>query len=56
LLSDNGKGVDGELHEGFGLSTMRDRVKSLGGQLTVHSEIDEGFEIEITLPMDTEEK
>ena len=56
LLSDNGKGVDGELHEGFGLTTMRERVKSLGGQLTIHSEIDEGFEIEITLPMDTEEK
>ena len=55
LLSDNGKGLNGVLKEGFGLSTMRERVKAFGGTLTVHSEIDEGFEIEIKMPMDAEE-
>ena len=55
LLSDNGKGIDGAPQEGFGLSTMRQRAKSLGGEVTLSSEIDEGFEISIVLPMDAEE-
>ncbi len=55
LLSDNGKGVktDG-LQLGFGLSSMRERAKSLGGEVAFSSETDEGFEITMTLPADAE--
>lgn len=54
LLSDNGKGVElDNLQIGFGLSGMKERAKSLGGTVTFHSEQDEGFELEITLPVDT---
>ena len=55
LLSDNGKGVDGKIKLGFGLTGMKDRAKSLGGEIRFESEKDEGFEIHLTLPMDTEE-
>ncbi len=54
LLSDNGKGVElNDLSIGFGLTGMKDRAKSLGGTVAFHSEMDEGFELEITLPIDT---
>ena len=50
LLSDNGKGLDGEhLKKGFGLTTMEERVKSLGGEIDFTSEENEGFEIRITM-------
>jgi len=51
LLSDNGKGVEtADLKEGFGLSTMRERAKALGGEIDFVSEDEEGFEIRMTLP------
>ncbi len=57
LLSDNGRGEEqSALIEGFGLTGMRSRAESLGGQLFVQTEIDEGFEITITLPEDGERK
>ena len=37
---------------GFGLSSMKDRAKMLGGEVTLHSEEDEGFELNMILPMD----
>ncbi|MBQ2701842.1 MAG: sensor histidine kinase, partial [Clostridia bacterium] len=49
LLSDNGKGVEKNLKEGFGLSSMRSRAKTLGGEVTFESEEDEGFELKIVL-------
>ncbi len=53
LLSDNGKGVElASLKKGFGLTTMADRAKSLGGEMHLHSEEEEGFEIKLTLPID----
>ena len=53
LLSDNGAGFNGEaLHLGFGLSAMRERARALGGDATFESEIEEGFEICITLPLE----
>lgn len=55
LLSDNGTGVNGEIPFGFGLTGMMDRAKSLGGEVRFVSEQDEGFEVHLTLPMDTEE-
>lgn len=49
LLSDNGKGVKaGEWQTGFGLSSMQNRAKSLGGEVTFATE--EGFELNIVLP------
>ena len=55
LLSDNGTGVNGEIPFGFGLTGMMDRAKSLGGEVRFVYEQDEGFEVHLTLPMDTEE-
>lgn len=56
FLSDNGKGLKiNDLQTGFGLTTMCDRAKLLGGELNVHSEPGEGFEISLILPMDMEE-
>ena len=53
LLSDNGKGVDMEkLQIGFGLTAMKDRAKALGGEVRFSSEIDEGFELELTMQAD----
>ncbi len=55
LLSDNGKGLSADgWQEGFGLSTMRERARSLGGEVEFISEPEEGFEIRIILPADEE--
>ena len=55
LLSDNGSGLDTETFEsGFGLTTMRERARSLGGEMFIMSEPGEGFELNITLPMDVQ--
>ena len=53
LLSDNGAGVDMQkLQTGFGLTTMQQRVISLGGEVSFDSEQGEGFEIRLFLPTD----
>ncbi len=54
LLSDNGKGVEGEVAFGFGLSSMNERAKALGGEVQTYAEAGEGFELRLTLPMDKE--
>ena len=52
LLSDNGIGVQSKkLPLGFGLTTMRERARSLGGEAEFVAEIEEGFELKISLPM-----
>jgi signal transduction histidine kinase len=54
LLSDNGKGVSSNAPSlGFGLKTMGERVRAFGGEIAFHSEENEGFEIAISLPVDT---
>ncbi len=56
LLSDNGKGMEiSKLKEGFGLSGMTRRAKSLGGTVWFETEPGEGFEIHILLPLDGEQ-
>jgi len=50
FLSDNGEGQE-KLNEGFGLSGMRRRAESLGGQVSFETEKGEGFEIRVTLPL-----
>ncbi len=53
LLSDNGRGMKiSNLKEGFGLSGMTRRAKSLGGTVWFETEPGEGFEIHLTLPLD----
>ena len=53
LLSDNGKGVAiSALTKGFGLTSMQDRAKALGGKVCFLSEPGEGFELRLTLPTD----
>ncbi|MBQ8684994.1 MAG: sensor histidine kinase [Clostridia bacterium] len=57
LLSDNGRGVvTDELRLGFGLTGMQERAKAFGGEIKFQSEADEGFELHLVLPVDTEEK
>lgn len=56
LLSDNGKGVHlPTLQMGFGLRSMQERVRAFGGETFIHSEIEDGFEIKIILPKDSQE-
>ncbi len=56
LVSDNGKGVDGDICEGFGLKGIREKAESLGGKCIFTSDAGEGFETEITLPVEKEEQ
>jgi signal transduction histidine kinase len=52
-LSDNGTGLATDNFEsGFGLTTMRDRVRKFGGDMYIMSEPDEGFELNVVLPID----
>ena len=55
LISDNGSGADGEIREGFGLKGMRERAERLGGRCTFSSEVEEGFETEIVIPLKQQE-
>jgi len=49
LLSDNGKGISlNKIDLGYGLTSMRDKAKQLGGKIYFVSEEGEGFEIHIT--------
>jgi len=51
-LSDNGKGFDSaRRHDGFGLHGIRERVKAMGGRLSIESGRDEGTAISIILPL-----
>ncbi len=51
LLSDNGKGCEKEeLKLGFGLSSMQERAKALGGEIKIQTEEGEGFELTLVLP------
>ena len=49
-LEDNGVGAVA-LTKGFGLRSMEERVKELGGHLDIYSEEGEGFSIYIKLPL-----
>jgi signal transduction histidine kinase len=49
LLSDNGKGFGKDFIMGFGLTSMRDRARTLGGEVYLESEEGEGVELRIQL-------
>ncbi|MHC0037773.1 sensor histidine kinase [Pseudoneobacillus sp. C159] len=49
-IKDNGIGTD-SLHLGFGLQTMKDRISSLSGIMTIESELRKGTEIRCSIPV-----
>jgi signal transduction histidine kinase len=55
-IRDNGKGIDPKILESgartghYGLPGMRERAKSVGGKLSIWSEVDSGTETELTIP------
>lgn len=53
LLQDNGKGTD-KIVRGFGLTSMNERVMELGGLFTADSKPGEGFNIDISIPVEKE--
>ena len=55
LLQDNGSGTD-SIVPGFGLTSMHERIKELGGIFSVNSIPGEGFSIQISIPVVKEEK
>lgn len=50
FVSDNGSGASGEVKQGFGLKSMKDKAEEYGGVLRAEGEEGEGFEVELTLP------
>lgn len=55
-IEDDGDGFDAKLHnnDGLGLSGMRERVLTLGGNLSIESSLSEGTVIRITIPKNTQ--
>lgn len=55
-LSDNGSGIEmSQIKEGFGLTGMKKRAEALGGIARFSSQVDEGFEITVMLPVKQKE-
>ena len=51
-LSDNGQGFDpAGRHDGFGLQGIKERVKAMGGQLSIQSAKRQGTAVSIILPL-----
>jgi two-component system sensor histidine kinase UhpB len=53
-VSDDGKGIDPSTPRGFGLTTMTERVKSLGGTCAIESVLDKGTTIRVEIPVPRE--
>lgn len=53
-ISDDGKGIDPSTPKGFGLTTMIERVKSLGGTCAIESAHGKGTTIRIEIPVQRE--
>jgi PAS domain S-box-containing protein len=52
VVKDNGRGfIPTARYEGFGLVGMQERVETMGGELSIHSAIDEGSTLTIILPL-----
>jgi two-component system sensor histidine kinase UhpB len=50
-IGDDGKGIAPATPQGFGLTTMTERVRSLGGSCTVESAPLKGTMIQIEIPV-----
>ncbi|MGC2462775.1 MAG: ATP-binding protein [Steroidobacteraceae bacterium] len=53
-LIDDGKGIDPSTPKGFGLTSMSERVKSLGGSCVIESEPQKGTAIRVEIPVQRE--
>lgn len=53
IIEDDGKGIDKKFsyNSGIGLIGMQERIKLLGGHFEMHSELNKGLKIKITLPI-----
>ncbi len=51
LISDDGRGFDSSRTRGLGLLGMEERVRRLGGKLTIHSQSGQGTHIRVELPL-----
>jgi signal transduction histidine kinase len=54
-VRDNGKGIDPEVLEGgraghYGLASLHERAKTIGGNMAVWCKVDSGTEVELTIP------
>jgi two-component system sensor histidine kinase UhpB len=49
-VTDNGKGMGLDDNESFGLSGMRERIKSLGGEFTAGNNSEGGFIVSVIIP------
>ncbi|MGA8689476.1 MAG: ATP-binding protein, partial [Methyloceanibacter sp.] len=54
-VGDDGNGIDPSTSKGFGLTTMTERVKSLGGSCVIESEPRKGTTIHVELPVQREQ-
>ncbi len=50
-VSDDGKGIAPTTPKGFGLTTMTERVRSLGGTCVIESAPSEGTTIRVEIPV-----
>ena len=52
-INDDGQGFDvNQQHDGMGLDSMRERVESLGGDFNLHSEIGQGTQVCVIIPIE----
>ena len=49
---DNGSGIAPETNDGYGLTTMRERVVALGGTFTVAQASPSGVMVRVGIPLD----
>jgi len=50
-ISDNGKGISGDIKYGYGLSGIRERVAWFNGSLEISSDKESGFSIQVKMPI-----
>jgi len=51
-LEDNGAGIAPETNDGYGLTTMRERVVALGGAFRVSQASPSGVTVKVSIPLD----
>lgn len=53
VVTDDGTGFNrADIHDGFGLRSMADRARAMGGELTIDSQAGEGTKVTVTLPIE----
>ena len=50
-VSDNGRGLQGQPGDGFGIRGMKERVESMHGTLAICAEPEQGTRIEVSIPL-----